>query len=102
VSYSPLFSLPNFKEDTKKISRKRTRTGEPNPRLLAAKNQAKEAKRMTRELAHTYRRLTPREIAAQYTPEKLAALVEKARRNYQAIAGPVSPGIPEIAKRGMP
>ena len=44
----------------------------------------KQRRREHKELAHTWRRLTPAEIAAQYPPERVAALFAEAKQTSAA------------------
>lgn len=42
-----------------------------------------EARQLNKEVAHTYRHLTKAEIAAQYTPERIDALLKRGRQNLK-------------------
>lgn len=74
-------------DDITKINR-RTSSGIINPRYAKSIQERKELKREHKELAHTYRHLTKAEIAAQYPPERIEALVQQAKDNMQAMSGP--------------
>lgn len=43
----------------------------------------REARQLNKELAHTYRHLTKAEIEAQYTPERIEALLKRGRQNLK-------------------
>jgi hypothetical protein len=51
------------------------------------------------DLRHTFRKLTKAEIAAQYPPEKVEALLTQAQKNAKAMSGPIPDMITE--KYGM-
>lgn len=71
-----------------KIKAKRTSNGSPNPRYVTAVRMALEARAQRDDLKGAYRHLSKREIAAQYTDERVAQLLAQAQENLKAMQGP--------------
>ena len=75
-------------ERPKDIKSKRTARGFMNPRLVAAQNGHRERLKNLKELSHTFRHLTKKEISAIYTPERLAELFKRCDDNMKDLFGP--------------
>lgn len=72
-----------------KIKAKRTSNGSPNPRYVTAVRMALDARARRDDLKGTYRHLSRKEIAAQYTDEHVDTLLAMAQENLKAMQGPM-------------
>ena len=74
-------------EDPDTIRAKITSAGGRNPRYVTAVNEMKAAKARLKDLVGNYKHLSKREIAAQYSPAQVEALLAAANENLQRMEG---------------
>ena len=75
----------SWDEPSHKIKNKRTKLGGKNPRYVTACNEEAFRAMLLADMVGNYRRLTKEEIAAQYPPEKVEALITQAKQNLKDI-----------------
>ncbi len=75
-----------YREKPHKIKNKLTSAGLPNPRLRNAR--AQEALMFRKDLVGEFKTWTRKEIAREYTDERIASLLEKGNINLMSMRAP--------------
>lgn len=93
----------NLFDSPRRIANKITSRGLENPRLIKARTQEKFNKALWKDLAGQFKVWTPKEIAKEYTLERIDALLTKGNYNLMTMRAPkVSPAFLEDAALWVP